>query len=82
MPGFLLLSNSEEGLRETLRAFAGKDPSLAGSLPFQRVKSHLDIHQGFFLYVNSSRILSVIPEFGYSVKWAGDAVYDEFYLTP
>lgn len=82
MPGFLLLSNSEEGLRKTLRAFAGKEPSLAASVPFQRVKSHLDVNQGFFLYVNSSRVLSALPEFGYSVKWAGDTVYDELYLTP
>jgi hypothetical protein len=82
MPGFLLLSNSEEGLTKTLRAFAGKDASLASSLPFQRVTSHLDVNQGFFLYVNSSRVLSFLPEFGYSVKWTQGEVRDEFYVTP
>jgi len=82
MPGFLLISNTEEGLRKTLRCFSGFDPSIARSLPFRRVQAHLPVRQGFFLYVNSAELFPVLPQFGYSLTWAEGEMFDKFYVVP
>ncbi len=82
MPGFLLISNSEEGLQKTLRCFSGFDPSIAGSLPFRRVQAHLPMNDGFFLYVNSAQLLPFLPQFGYSLTWAEGEMFDKFYVVP
>jgi hypothetical protein len=82
MPGFLLISNTEEGLQKTLRCFSGFDPSIAGSLPFRRVQSHLPLNNGFFLYVNSAELFPLLPQFGYSLTWSQGEMFDEFYMVP
>ncbi len=82
MPGFLLLSNTEEALQKTLRCFSGFDPSIASSLPFRRVQAHLRINQGFFLYVNSAQIFPLLPQFGYSMRWQDGEMIDKFYVVP
>lgn len=82
MPGFLLISNTEEGLRKTLRCFSGFDPSIAGSLPFRRVQAHLHVNHGFFLYVNSAELFPLLPQFGYSLTWAEGQMFDKFYVVP
>jgi hypothetical protein len=82
MPGFLLLSNTWEGLGKTLRTFGRREPSLASSSDFQRVKAHLGFRQGLFLYVDSSRVFPLLPQFGYAVKWNGGEIRDKFYVTP
>ena len=82
MPGFLLISNTEEGLRKTLRCFSGFDPSLAGFLPFRRVQAHLRANEGFFLYVNSAQLFPLLPQFGYSLTWSQGEMVDKFYVVP
>jgi len=82
MPGFLLVSNTEEGLRKTLRCFSGFDPSIAQSLPFRRVQAHLPLNKGFFLYVNSAQLFPLLPQFGYSLTWAEGEMFDKFYVVP
>jgi len=82
MPGFLLISNTEEGLRKTLRCFSGFDPSIAESLPFRRVQAHLRVNDGFFLYVNSAELFPLLPQFGYSLTWAHGEMFDKFYVVP
>ncbi|MFB3906301.1 MAG: hypothetical protein ACE15E_22890 [Acidobacteriota bacterium] len=82
MPGFLLVSNTEEGLRKTLRCFSGLDRSIAQSLPFRRVQAHLRFNQGFFLYVDLSEIFPVLPQVGYSVDWVEGEMLDKFYVVP
>lgn len=82
MPGFLLLSNTEEGLQKTLRCFSGLDPSVAQFLSFRRVQAHLAMNNGFFLYVNSAEILPFLPQFGYALDWSQGEMFDEFYIVP
>jgi hypothetical protein len=82
MPGFLLISNTEEGLQKTLRCFSGLDPSVAGSLPFRRVQAHLRMNDGFFLYVNSAELFPLLPQFGYSLSWSQGELFDKFYVVP
>lgn len=82
MPGFLLVSNTEKGLQKTLRCFSGFDPSIAGSLPFRRVQTHLRVNEGFFLYVNSAELFPLLPQFGYSLTWTEGEMYDKFYVVP
>jgi len=82
MPGFLLISNTEEGLRKTLRCFSGFDRNIAGSLPFRRVQAHLRVNDGFFLYVNSAELFPLLPQFGYSLRWERGEMFDKFYVVP
>jgi hypothetical protein len=82
MPGFLLISNSWEGLGKTLQVFARRQPSLASRTAFQRVKAHLGLRRGLFLYVDSSRVFPLLPQFGYGIKWNGGEIQDKFYMTP
>lgn len=82
MPGFLLVSNTEEGLQKTLRCFSGFDPSIAQSLPFRRVETHLRVNEGFFLYVNSAELFPLLPQFGYSLTWTQGEMFDKFYVVP
>ena len=77
MPQFLLLSNSLEGWRKTLRTGDGQLPDLRKSEPFRRVQAHLPWQRGIFLYLRGSRILSLLPTFGYSVRWQAEGLRDD-----
>jgi len=82
MPGALLVSNTDRGLTKTVMSWSGRAPSLAQVQGFQRVRLRLPAKEGFFLYVNTRRILPLLPEFGYSMQWRDGEVVDQFYAAP
>lgn len=82
MPDWLLISNSEEGWQSTLQTTTGLTPSLADSLRFRRVQSHLRIDSGLFVYFRGSELLPLLPEFGYVVPWNDEDDSDEYYEIP
>ena len=79
MPDFLLVSNSEEGWQKTLRTAAGTEASLAESGSFRRVKSHLRINAGLFLYFRANRLFPLFPEFGYLIRWQKGEFSEDYY---
>ncbi len=79
MPDFLLLSNSEEGWQKTLRTTAGTEASLAESGSFRRIKSHLRINAGLFLYFKADRLFPLLPEFGYLIRWQKGEFSEDYY---
>ncbi len=82
MPGFVLLSNSEQALSKTVMTWFGRAPSLAQVQGFRRVRRRLPAREGLFLYVNTAQILPLLPEFGYSMQWRDGEVIDQFYAAP
>ena len=81
MPRFLLLSNSLEGWRKTLRTGDGQLPDLRESTTFRRIQAYLPWRQGVFLYVDGRRILPLLPTFGYSVRWQEERLRDDWYAV-
>jgi hypothetical protein len=81
MPQFLIVSNSSEGLPQVLDTLFGKRASLADNPSFQRIKNRLRSSRGAFVYFDAGRILPVFPAVGYSLRWEGQRVYDQFYLA-
>lgn len=81
LPKFLVVSNSSEGLPQLLDTLFGKRASLAENASFQRIKNRLRTNQGAFVYFNAGRILPIFPAVGYSLRWEGQRVYDQFYQT-
>ncbi len=79
LPEGLLISNSEEGWRKTLRTVAGREASLAEKPSFQRVRNHLQIETGFFIYFDARQLLSLLPEFGYLIRWEEGKWEEEYY---
>jgi hypothetical protein len=79
MPKFLVVSNSGEALPQLLETLFGRRASLADNASFQRIKTRLRTSQGAFVYFNARRILPIFPEVGYSLRWEGQRVYDQFY---
>jgi len=79
MPGFLLISNSEEGWQKTLRTIAGEEVSLAERSSFRRVQSHLRIDDGLFLYFKANRLFPLFPEFGYLIRWHQEEFSEDYY---
>ncbi len=79
MPDFLLVSNSEEGWQKTLRTTAGTEASLAESSSFRRIKSHLRIDAGLFLYLKANRLFPLLPEFGYLIRWQEGELSEDYY---
>lgn len=79
MPDFLLISNSEEGWRKTLRTIAGEEVSLAETSSFRRVQSHLRMDGGLFLYFKANRLFPLFPEFGYLIRWHQDEFSEDYY---
>ena len=69
-PDYLMLSNSQDGWEKMLGTELGTESSLADNLSFQKVRSRLAGDAGLFLYVRSGRLLPMLPEFGYSLRWA------------
>ena len=79
MPDFLLISNSEEGWQKTLRTHVGTEASLTESGSFRRIKSHLRINSGLFLYFKANRIFPLLPEFGYLIRWQKGEFSEDYY---
>ena len=79
MPDFLLLSNSKEGWQKTLRTSAGEGASLAESVTFRRITSHLKIDDGLFLYSKANRLFPLFPEFGYLIRWQNGEFFEDYY---
>ena len=79
MPGFLLVSNSEEGWQKTVRTIAGEEASLAERTSFRRVQSHIRIDDGLFLYFKANRIFPLFPEFGYLIRWHQEEFSEDYY---
>jgi len=79
LPEGLLISNSEEGWRKTLRTAAGREASLAEKVSFQRVRNHLQIEKGFFIYFDARQLFSLLPEFGYLIRWEEGQWEEEYY---
>ena len=79
MPDFLLISNSEEGWQKTLRTTVGTEPSLTESGSFRRIKSHLRINSGLFLYFKANQLFPLLPEFGYLIQWQKGEFSEDYY---
>ncbi len=79
MPDFLLISNSEEGWQKTLRTIAGEEASLAEMTSFRRVRSHLRMDEGLFLYFKANRLFPLFPEFGYLIRWLQEEISEDYY---
>ncbi len=79
MPDFLLISNSEEGWQKTLRTIAGEEASLAERPSFRRVRSHLRMDEGRFLYFKANRLFPLFPEFGYLIRWHQAEISEDYY---
>ncbi|MCZ6485760.1 MAG: hypothetical protein O6826_08685 [Acidobacteria bacterium] len=79
MPDFLLISNSEEGWQKTLRTTVGTEASLAESGSFRRIRSHLRINAGLFLYFKANRLFPLLPEFGYLIRWQKGEFSEDYY---
>jgi hypothetical protein len=82
MPDYLLVSNSAEGWRKTLRTATGKEEGLSQDPSFQRVRNHLRIDEGFFLYFRANRLSPILPEFGYLIRWPAGRVSERYYEVP
>lgn len=81
MPDYLLVSNSSEGWQKTLRTATGKEESLSQDPSFQRVKNHLRIDEGLFLYFRANRIFPLLPEFGYLIRWQAGQISEQYYAV-
>ena len=79
MPEYLLVSNSSEGWQKTLRTATGEEESLSRNPSFQRVKNHLGIDEGLFLYFRANRIFPLLPEFGYLIGWQAGQFSEQYY---
>lgn len=79
MRDFLLISNSPEGWQKTLRVAAGQEKSLAEHASFRRIKNHLRIDDGLFLYFRANRLFPLLPEFGYLIRWKGGRLSESYY---
>ncbi len=79
MPDFLLISNSEAGRQKTLRTIVGEEASLAETISFRRVQSHLRMDEGLFLYFKANRLFPLFPEFGYLIRWHQEEFSEEYY---
>jgi hypothetical protein len=77
-PSYLMLSNSREGWQEILQTSLGRRKSLDENIAFQKVRSQLPAREGLFLYVRASRFFSLLPEFGYSLRWGPEGVQEEY----
>lgn len=79
MPEYLLVSNSSEGWQKTLRTATGEEESLSRNPSFQRVKNHLPIDGGLFLYFRANRLFPLLPEFGYLIRWQAGQFSEQYY---
>jgi hypothetical protein len=79
MPDYLLVSNSFEGFQKTLQTATGKETGLSSDPSFQRVKNHLRIDEGLFLYFRANRIFPLLPEFGYLIRWQAGQFSEQYY---
>ena len=79
MPEYLLVSNSSEGWQKTLRTAPGEEKSLSQDSSFQRVKNHLPIDEGLFLYFRANRLFPLLPEFGYLIRWQAGQFSEQYY---
>ena len=79
MPDYLLVSNSSEGWQKTLLTATGQETSLFQDPSFQRVKSHLRIDGGLFLYFRVNRLFPLLPEFGYLIRWRAGRFSEQYY---
>ena len=82
LPGVLVISNSERGWKKTLRTAAGKELSLAKNFSFRRVKNHLPIDAGVFIYVNAKKILPLLPSFAYALHQSRGEWREKYYQVP
>ena len=82
LPDLTLISNNEKGWQQTLRATVGREPTLADDVSFQRVKNHLPLDGGLFLYFRANLLFPLFPEFGYLIRWNEDQVSDQYYQVP
>jgi hypothetical protein len=79
MPDYLLVSNSSEGFQKTLQTATGKEAGLSSDPSFQRVKNHLRIDEGLFLYFRANRLFPLLPEFGYLIRWQAGQFSEQYY---
>ncbi|MEE8349450.1 MAG: hypothetical protein V3R94_07760 [Acidobacteriota bacterium] len=79
MPDYLLVSNSSEGLQKTLRTVAGKEKSLSTDRSYQSVKNQLAVDGGLFVFFRANRLLPLLPEFGYLVRWQEGRISEQYY---
>ena len=82
LPEVLVISNNEGSWKKTLRAAAGKEPSLAKDSSFRRVKNHLPIDAGVFIYVNIQKIFPLLPNFAYTLTHRRGEWKEKYYEVP
>ncbi len=79
MPDYLLVSNSSEGWQKTLRTALGQEENLSQDPSFQRVKNHLGVNEGLFLYLRANRLVPLLPDFGYLIRWQAGQFSEQYY---
>ena len=82
LPETLVISNSEQGWKKTLRTAAGKELSVARNFSFRRVKNYLPIDAGVFIYVNAHKIFPLLPSFAYAVRQRRGEWEGKYYQVP
>lgn len=79
LPAGLLISNSEKAWNKTLLTLAGKQANLSDKTSFQKIRDHIEIEKGLFIYCNIQKLISLLPEFGYLIHWEGNKWKEKYY---
>ena len=79
LPAGLLISNSEKAWNKTLLTIAGKQANLSDKTSFQKIRAHIEMEKGLFVYCNTQKLISLLPEFGYLIHWKGGKWEEKYY---
>ncbi len=82
LPRWLVISNSEQGWKQTLDVWAGRAPSQASRAAYRNLRRRFDFGEGIFVYGDGRQVLPLLPEFGYQLRRRPWGLEDEFFPLP